>query len=207
MRQETEGVTEALIESAKKEFLEHGFHSASLRRISADSGVSTNSIYTRFGDKSGLFSAVVKEAADGLMDIYLKSIDEATHCDGISSAIGAGDKGTNLVLEYIYQNLEQFTLIFCHSQGTEYESYFDKLAEIEETYYKRFVKQLVQRENQVDDFFIHVYCRIGWQYIYELVTHGKNYEEAKHFMENVRVFHNAGWLAISTDKENGYQGQ
>lgn len=63
-------MTEALLESAKKEFLKYGFHDANLRRISADSGVSTNSIYTRFGDKSGLFSAVVKPAADGLMEIY-----------------------------------------------------------------------------------------------------------------------------------------
>ena len=44
MRQETAGVTEALLESAKKEFLKYGFHYANLRRISADSGVSTNSI-------------------------------------------------------------------------------------------------------------------------------------------------------------------
>lgn len=53
MRQESAGVTEALLDSARREFMEHGFHGASLRRISADSGVSTNSIYTRFGDKAG----------------------------------------------------------------------------------------------------------------------------------------------------------
>ncbi|MDY3257082.1 MAG: TetR family transcriptional regulator, partial [Ruminococcus callidus] len=44
MRQETKGVTESLLESAKKEFLEYGFYNASLRRISSESGVSTNSI-------------------------------------------------------------------------------------------------------------------------------------------------------------------
>jgi AcrR family transcriptional regulator len=55
MRTETAGVTETLIESAKKEFLEHGFQNANLRRISSESGVSTGSIYTRFGDKAGLF--------------------------------------------------------------------------------------------------------------------------------------------------------
>lgn len=66
MRQETEGVTEALLESAKKEFLKYGFRDASLRRISANSGVSTNSIYTRFKDKAGLFSAVVKMRQKGL---------------------------------------------------------------------------------------------------------------------------------------------
>ena len=41
MRQESAGVTEALLDSARQEFMEHGFHGASLRRISADSGVST----------------------------------------------------------------------------------------------------------------------------------------------------------------------
>lgn len=46
MRTETAGVTETLIESAKKEFLEHGFQNANLRRISSESGVSTGSIYT-----------------------------------------------------------------------------------------------------------------------------------------------------------------
>ena len=77
MRTETAGVTETLIESAKKEFLEHGFQNANLRRISSESGVSTGSIYTRFGDKAGLFSAVVKPAADGLMELYLESITAA----------------------------------------------------------------------------------------------------------------------------------
>ena len=71
------GVTETLIESAKKEFLEHGFQNSNLRRISSESGVSTGSIYTRFGDKAGLFSAVVKPAADGLMELYLESITAA----------------------------------------------------------------------------------------------------------------------------------
>ena len=44
MRKESAGVTEALLKSAEQEFLVHGFHDASLRRISAESGVSTNSI-------------------------------------------------------------------------------------------------------------------------------------------------------------------
>ena len=76
MRKESAGVTEALLKSAQLEFLTHGFHDASLRRISAGSGVSTNSIYTRFGDKEGLFEAIVKPAADGLMDIYMHSVND-----------------------------------------------------------------------------------------------------------------------------------
>ena len=99
MRKEAAGVTEKLIASAKKEFLEHGFHDASLRRISSDSGVSTNSIYTRFGDKSGLFTAIVKDAADGLMEIYLDSVSKAADSHDVDKAVHEGERGTYSVLE------------------------------------------------------------------------------------------------------------
>ena len=165
MRKESEGVTENLLVSARKEFLQYGFRDASLRRISADSGVSTNSIYTRFGDKSGLFTAIVKEAADELMAIYSDSIKKAGEATDISRAEDAGDEGTDLVLEYIYRHQEEFKLIFCCSAGTEYETYFDRLAAKEEYYYKQFVKQFSDGGHPIDDFFIHVYCRNGWQYV------------------------------------------
>lgn len=74
MRQETQGVTETLIKNATEEFLEYGFTKASLRRIAGSSGVSTNSIYTRFKDKEGLFKAIVDDAAAGLMNIYLEKV-------------------------------------------------------------------------------------------------------------------------------------
>ena len=107
-----------------------------------------------------------------------------------------GDEGTDLVLEYIYRHQEEFKLIFCCSAGTEYETYFDRLAAKEEYYYKQFVKQFSDGGHPIDDFFIHVYCRNGWQYVYELITHDKSYEEAKEFMANVRAFNYAGWQAV-----------
>lgn len=174
MRTETAGVTETLIESAKKEFLEHGFQNANLRRISSESGVSTGSIYTRFGDKAGLFSAVVKPAADGLMELYLESITAARESGDPAEATSQGNEGTELVLKYIYEN-------------------FDELAEIEEKYYREFVKQFSRRENMVSDFFIHVICRTGWSYIYEVVSHDLSYDEAQIFMKSIREFCFAGW--------------
>ena len=95
MRRETAGVTESLLQAAKEEFLTYGFHDASMRRISAACGVSTNSIYTRFGDKSGLFTAIVQEAADGLMEMYMQSIQKATECPDMDHAIEEGNEGTD----------------------------------------------------------------------------------------------------------------
>ena len=196
MRTETAGVTETLIESAKKEFLEHGFQNANLRRISSESGVSTGSIYTRFGDKAGLFSAVVKPAADGLMELYLESITAARESGDPAEATSQGNEGTELVLKYIYENFDVFKLIFCHSAGTEYEQYFDRLAQIEETYYRAFADKYAKSPEQITDFFVHVICRTGWQYIYEIVSHKLPFEEAKVFMDNIKQYRFAGWKAV-----------
>lgn len=196
MRYETAGVTESLLNSAEKEFLQYGFREVSLRRISAASGVSTNSIYTRFGDKAGLFRAVVKEAADGLMEIYLDSIEKAGASLDVDHAIEEGSEGTDIVLKYIYRNKNKFKLIFCMSAGTEYETYFDELAAIEESYYKIFAARYAKDGRKIDDFFLHVYCRTGWQYMYEVLSHDKTYEEAKEYMDNVRLFNYAGWKAV-----------
>lgn len=196
MRKESAGVTEALLKSAQLEFLNHGFHDASLRRISAESGVSTNSIYTRFGDKAGLFEALVKPAADGLMDIYMHSVNEAAEGIDIDEAVDSGNEGTDEVLDYVYEHFTAFKLIFCHSAGTSYEHFFDKLAGIEEEYYKEFAKKYAAPGVYISDFFIHVMCRTGWQYIYEIVSHDLPYEEAVDFMKNIRQYFYAGWQNV-----------
>lgn len=196
MRQETAGVTESLLDSARKEFLKYGFHGASLRRISADSGVSTNSIYTRFKDKAGLFSAVVKPAADGLMEMYIGSISAAADGRDADMAESSGEQGTELVLKYIYDNFDEFQLIFCCSAGTEYENYFDSLVAIEERYYRIFVDQYSKVTDRVSDFFIHVQCSAGWRYIYEVATHKLEYKDAVELMSHVQTFSQAGWRAV-----------
>lgn len=158
--------------------------------------MSTNSIYTRFGDKSGLFTAVVKPAADGLMQMYLDSISGASECKNAKAATNMGDEGTVLVLKYIYDNFDAFYLIFCNSAGTEYEHYFDKLAEIEESFYREFANQFAKDGQSVSDFFVHVVCRTGWQYIYEVVSHKLSYEEAASFMKSIREYSFAGWAKV-----------
>ena len=196
MRKESVGVTEALLKSAQLEFLNYGFHNASLRRISADSGVSTNSIYTRFGDKEGLFEALVKAAADGLMDIYMRSVNEASESMDMDEAIDSGNEGTDEVIDYIYEHFTAFKLIFCYSSGTAYEHYFDRLAEIEESYYREFAKKYAAPGVHINDFFIHVMCRTGWQYVYEIVSHDLSYKEAINFMQNIRKYFYAGWQSV-----------
>ena len=51
MAKRVEGVTEKLLESAKKEFLKSGYENASLQVIAEKAGSSKGAIYIRYPDK------------------------------------------------------------------------------------------------------------------------------------------------------------
>lgn len=63
MSKAVEGVTEKIEEYARKEFKSKGYVDASLRTIAMEAGTTTGSIYSRYGGKEGLFSALVEPAA------------------------------------------------------------------------------------------------------------------------------------------------
>lgn len=196
MKKQVEGVTEKILSAAEQEFLTYGFTGASLRRICTASGVSTHSVYTRFGDKAGLFDALVSEAADGLMEVYLTAVRSLDGCGDFSGMEDVGRRGTDEVLEYIYQHFTAFKLIFCHSAGTQYADYLDRLSEIEEKAYREMLRQLREELSDMDDFFVHVSCATSWQPVYEVVSHDIPLEAAKHFMKLQMQYHYAGWEAV-----------
>ena len=81
MAKQIEGVSERILACAKEEFLNNGYKDASLRVIAAAADTSTNSIYVRFGDKEGLFSAIVEPVLSEMTERFLKIQEEFTRMD------------------------------------------------------------------------------------------------------------------------------
>lgn len=52
-----------ILEGALQEFLVHGYAATSMDRVAASAGVSKATVYSHFGDKEGLFVALVKRLA------------------------------------------------------------------------------------------------------------------------------------------------
>ena len=78
MAKQKPGVYDRVLECAKEEFLSKGFLDASLRTIAQEAGTSTGSIYTRFGDKEGLFQAIVEPVVDQFKAMF-REIQESFH--------------------------------------------------------------------------------------------------------------------------------
>lgn len=195
MKHKIPGVTDELLFKAKKEFLENGYANANLRKIASESGVSTNSIYGRFHDKAGLFEALVKEAADGLYSMIEQMSEAVLKESNFNREIEIENEGTMSAVDYIYDNLEAFQLIFCKSEGTDYINYLDKLSALEESSYKLHIEK-IGKTAELNDFFIHAVVVSGYNYLYEMVAHNLTKQEAYAFIKKITEFRTAGWQKI-----------
>ena len=72
------GVYDKVLECAKEEFLSKGFLDASLRTIAQAAETSTGSIYTRFGDKEGLFNGLAESAFAPMHSLAKEILDDKT---------------------------------------------------------------------------------------------------------------------------------
>lgn len=55
--------TEAILKGAMEEFLAHGYAATSMDRVAKAAGVSKATVYSHFGDKEGLFNALIQTLA------------------------------------------------------------------------------------------------------------------------------------------------
>ncbi|MGN6036652.1 TetR/AcrR family transcriptional regulator [Brevibacterium casei] len=60
---------EALLRAGRAEFAEHGLAGARTDRIATLAGINKQRIYAYFGNKEGLFTAVIADALDELLDV------------------------------------------------------------------------------------------------------------------------------------------
>ena len=198
-----EGVSEKILACAKEEFLEKGYSDASLRTIAAKADTTTGSIYSRFGDKEGLFCAIVEPVAEGLTDIFLKT-QEAFHATKAeeqpklmqSYVVGGMDE----MLDYVYDHFEEFQLLLDASYGTRYQNFVEHLVEIETEYTYKYMEatHFVQEGSMITEEFIHIMARAMFDSMFEVIRHGMDRETARKYVHMLEKYHYGGWGAIIT---------
>ena len=125
MAKQIEGVSERILNCAKAEFLDKGYTDASLRVIAAAADTSTNSIYVRFKDKEGLFSAIVEPVLTEMTERFLRIQEAFCHMDRAAQAAHMAeyaDDGTLELVNYMYDHLDEFRLLLDSSYGTRFHT-------------------------------------------------------------------------------------
>lgn len=190
--------------AGKKEFLEKGFKSASLRNIVKMAGVTTGAFYGYYNSKEELFSALVREQYIVIMRKYKEAQEvfaklppeqQADRMEEIS-----GDC-MDWMVEYVYEHFEECKLLICCSEGTQYENMIHEMVEIEVKSTHDFIHvlkglgqeaPLMEMEPELE----HMLTSGMFSAFFEMVVHDMPKEKAVKYVRQMRAFYTAGWKEI-----------
>ena len=178
-----ESIDPRLLESARKEFMEHGFLKAELKTICDNAGVTTGAVYKRYKGKEELFCAVVKDTADTLDDF----VSLRTQLE-FSSMTDKEVRETWIMNERFMLDLfrmlwkirSDFVLLLEKSAGTAYENYGHDFALRMTKAYMQYYLEAKKRGLAHADISreeMHVLCTSFWTAIYEPFVHKMTWKE------------------------------
>ena len=202
MAKQIEGVYEAVLDCAKKEFLEKGYKDASLRTIAQEANTSTGSIYTRFGDKEGLFCAIVEPAANGLKKMFLE-IQEKFHSFDKEAQLAEMGQYTSLhqmeMLDYIYDHFDVFRLLLDCAEGAQFSRFVEELVEIEVDYTYKYMEVIgckSVKSGLVTEEFVHIVVTAYFNGMFEVVRHNMDKASAVKYVRLLNRYHMQGFSTI-----------
>ena len=205
MFKQVEGVSEKIIACSKKEFLEKGYTDASLRTIAAEAGTTTGSIYSRYGDKEGLFLAIVEPVAETFIGKF-RAIQEKFHgMDSTRQQTELDDytrSGMIELIEYMYDNLEEFKLLVNSSYGTKYQNFVENLVNIETDYTYKYMKSIgvqIKKGSPLTKDFMHIMNKALFESFFEVIRHEMSKQEAIEYINWLEKYHSAGWDNIYSE--------
>lgn len=201
MAKQIEGMSERILACAKAEFLDKGYTDASLRSIAA-AETSINSIYVRFQDKEGLFSAIVEPVLSEMLRRFLLIQEAFCRMDPAAQSAHMTeyvDGGTMELVDYMYDHLDEFRLLLDASYGTRFHHFADELVRIEVEYTYRYMAEAgcpARMGDAMMEKLLHIVTTSRFESIFEVIRHGMSREEAADYITLLSRYHRTGFFAV-----------
>ena len=188
--------------AAKKEFLEKGFKTASLRNIVKMAGVTTGAFYGYYKSKEELFGALVDEQYHYVMEYFCQAQDEFAELPAEEQPDHVGEISVDCMLDmllYAQNYPEEFQLLLCCAEGTRYAGMIDEMVEIEVEATHRYQESLdsVGRPSpEIDSMLEHMLATGMFNTYFEMFIHQMPLDQAKIYLKTMHEFYTAGWMKI-----------
>ena len=131
MAYDFEQTHERILKSAVEHFKARGFSGASIRQICKDAGVTNGAFYAHFKSKEDLFEKIVEPVLKGLQELYTTENEQYLDIHSAKEANNVLKKtfsSNTLLIHYLYEHAESFSLLLTAGSGTKYDGYLEKLA-------------------------------------------------------------------------------
>ena len=194
-----------LIECAKKEFMEKGFSKASLRKISADAGLTTGAIYFFFKDKNGLFGAIVDEPLNKVMQIVMEHYNSEQEEDFsiYEQADGDHDEFAEQLIAAMYENRDALLLLLEKSAGSRYEGTVDRIIELTDKTYSKLARNYAAScpGKKVDEYMQHWFSHIQINAFVHLITHEPDEKKALKHIKPIIKYMVKEWMELTLEDD------
>lgn len=142
-----------IVQSAKTEFLEHGFQKASLHKISEKAGITTGALYTRYKNKDALFCSLIKdvfskmaEETEPIREMYM----DAQKRKDVKKFLDAIKKEESVYLNLLFDHYEECILFFCKSAGSSIEKITNEMMKRKAEETKEFLRKIAKVSVDLD---------------------------------------------------------
>lgn len=191
-----------ILESARKEFLMHGYEKASTNVICKNAGVTWGALAKRYSGKDELFCTLVSSVAESFKET-LKTAQVQFHAmPEQEKKIISPDSEKKVIdfVDYIYDHFDEFRLLIVCSGGSSYENYLDELVEIVVESMTQLIngmghKIMIQGKEVTPDL-VHILVSSNLYGYFEPITHGMTREEARVYVAQLKYFFDIGWGKI-----------
>ena len=186
-----------LLTAAKEEFLEKGFDKASIAEICKAAGVTTGALYKRYTGKEELFSALVIDTYNDLVEFVFEI--ENTDMSGFTDqelydSFSLMPEMSRKWLRFLYERREGFTLLIRCAAGTRYENFHqdwtEKMNVLDFKFYQEARRRgMVSKEISAEE--LHVLTYSVWALYYEPFFLGFTWDQLEQHAEIIYRF--ADW--------------
>ena len=192
-------IDDKLISVAKQEFLLHGYAKASVNIICEKVGVTTGALFRRFKSKEDLFLSIIMPTVTLMCDLFKAHHQILLKERTVEYILNGSVDGQRRFIEYIYANLDLFTLMFISATSKMMEKFMDMFVEIEVASMVIMVKQYNPDYFDSDEILYNTAHMLSTSYfnaLFEIVRHKMPKEESYIYIKYIEDFYRTGWLKI-----------
>lgn len=198
MQTQKEYILSAIVESAKKEFLENGYRNTSLRTIAKNSGVTLSNIYNYFSDKDALFCFLFKPVFDEVKDAmkYMEDLEASEQLHNEIAHLNMLD----VLIEFINRNRDLLKCLLFNAEGSSLYGSQDKIllwfADLMENTFERITKEIHQQNEKPTELFFHLLGSLWVHLLEDTLKRDLSAEDIKINAQEVMKFVYHGWVGL-----------
>ena len=196
-------IDDKLLNIAKQEFLLHGYEKTSVNKICEKAKITTGALFRRYKSKKELFLALIMPTVSFMHGLFTEHHKVLMKEQSLNCILMGSSDGKRHFVEYIYNNFDEFKLIFVCSSREVFSCLLDTFVEIETKNMIFMVKKLnpdyFENDKTLTDM-AHIISTAYFNALFEIVHHEMTKDEAFIYVKHIEEFYKNGCLSIFTNK-------